>query len=141
MRIGKLDRRVRIEQRSTTQDTAYGSPVASWSEVATVWASVEELLPSRGENVAQGLNIATRPARVRMRYRTDITAAMRLVDVARGRLEPGAITRALASGKREDAGITAPPDGLYLEHMDLSDEGREAWPEDAPPAAPPRESA
>lgn len=64
-----------------------------------------------------------------------------IVDVARGRLEPGAITRALASGKREDAGITAPPDGLYLEHMDLSDEGREAWPEDAPPAAPPRESA
>lgn len=85
MKIGKLDRRVRIEQRSTSQDAAYGTPVATWSEVATVWASVEELLPSRGENVAQGLNIATRPARVRMRYRTDITAAMRLVDVARGR--------------------------------------------------------
>ncbi len=54
-----------------------------------------------------------------------------IVDVARGRLEPGAITRALASGQREDAGITAPPDGLYLEHITLHDDGEEAWPPDA----------
>lgn len=53
-----------------------------------------------------------------------------IVDVARGRLEPGAITRAIASGQREDAGITAPPDGLYLEHITLSDDGEEAWPPD-----------
>ena len=79
MRIGKLDRRVRIEQRSTTQDTAYGSPVASWSEVATVWASVEELLPSRGESQADGIRIAERPARVRMRYVPGITSAMRVI--------------------------------------------------------------
>jgi tRNA pseudouridine38-40 synthase len=51
-----------------------------------------------------------------------------LVDVARGRLEPGAIRRALLSRRRADAGITAPPDGLYLEHITLRDEGSEAWP-------------
>lgn len=50
------------------------------------------------------------------------------VDVGRGRLAAGAIRRALASGKRRDAGMTAPPDGLYLEHIVLRDEGADAWP-------------
>jgi tRNA pseudouridine38-40 synthase len=49
-----------------------------------------------------------------------------LVDVGRGRKEPGAIFRALASKDRRDAGITAPPDGLYLERYVL--EGDEARP-------------
>jgi tRNA pseudouridine38-40 synthase len=51
-----------------------------------------------------------------------------IVDVARKRLAPGAIARALASHERTDAGITAPPDGLYLVHVALSDEGSEGWP-------------
>lgn len=51
-----------------------------------------------------------------------------LVDVARGRLTPGAIRRALEGKRRTDAGITAPPDGLYLEHITLREEGSEAWP-------------
>ena len=37
-----------------------------------------------------------------------------LLDVGRGRLEPGAVARALASGQRTDAGPTAPAEGLYL---------------------------
>ena len=51
-----------------------------------------------------------------------------IVDVARGRLARGAIGRALASRDRRDLGITAPPDGLYLEHVELEDEGTDAWP-------------
>lgn len=50
------------------------------------------------------------------------------VDVARGRLAPGTIARALVSGNRADAGVTAPPHGLYLEHLALRDEGAERWP-------------
>jgi tRNA pseudouridine38-40 synthase len=42
-----------------------------------------------------------------------------LADVGRGRLEEGAVTRAIASGDRRDAGITAPAEGLYLEEMQL----------------------
>ena len=52
-----------------------------------------------------------------------------LMDVARQRLDPGAISRALVSHRREDLGITAPPDGLYLVAMTLSDDGTSAWPE------------
>ena len=51
-----------------------------------------------------------------------------LADVARGRLGEGAVARALASRDRRDAGITAPGEGLYLEHVILDDEGKEAWP-------------
>jgi len=41
------------------------------------------------------------------------------VDVARGRLTPGAMARTLQSKDRRDAGITAPAHGLYLEHIAL----------------------
>jgi tRNA pseudouridine38-40 synthase len=58
-----------------------------------------------------------------------------LVDVARGRLEPLAVARALATRNRREAGITAPAEGLYLEHVELPDEGTDAWP--APLPSPP----
>jgi tRNA pseudouridine38-40 synthase len=53
-----------------------------------------------------------------------------LMDVARGHLEEGAVSRAIASGARKDAGITAPAHGLVLEHVDLElPEGTgEPWP-------------
>lgn len=51
-----------------------------------------------------------------------------IADVARERLEPGAIARALASKDRRDAGITAPSDGLCLEEVLLDREGDDAWP-------------
>lgn len=53
-----------------------------------------------------------------------------LLDVARGRRPPGAAARALASGRRTDAGITAPPDGLVLDRVWLSDEGESPFPAD-----------
>jgi tRNA pseudouridine38-40 synthase len=52
-----------------------------------------------------------------------------LVDVGRSRLEPGAVSRALASGNRSDLGVTAPPDGLYLVRVDLDDAGEDNWPD------------
>ena len=58
-----------------------------------------------------------------------------LVDVAEGRLAPGAMARALASKDRRDAGRTAPPSGLCLERVFLRDEGEDAWPSLADPLA------
>jgi tRNA pseudouridine38-40 synthase len=46
-----------------------------------------------------------------------------LMDVARGKLAEGTIARALASGERRTAGITAPAHGLTLESVDIE------WPE------------
>jgi head-tail adaptor len=47
--------------------------------VVTVWASVKDALPSRAEKLADGINMAARPARVRMRFRDDVTPDMRFV--------------------------------------------------------------
>jgi tRNA pseudouridine38-40 synthase len=53
-----------------------------------------------------------------------------LVDVGRGRRPEGAVERALSSGSRSDAGMTAPPEGLTLEDVDLElpPEHGDAWP-------------
>lgn len=77
--LGPLDRRIRIEQPTVTRDADYGSPTATWTTYGTFWASVQEVLPSRGESNAQDISIAERPARVRMRYVSGITAKMRCV--------------------------------------------------------------
>lgn len=83
LETGTLNRRVRIE-RPVPDGSFDGAGSGSWQQVAIVWASVVDALPSRGERLADGINIATRPARVRMRYRSDVTAAMRLVEVVSG---------------------------------------------------------
>jgi tRNA pseudouridine38-40 synthase len=53
-----------------------------------------------------------------------------LIDVGRGRLEPGAIARALRSRDRGQAGTTAPAQGLVLEHVDveLPNGSGQRWP-------------
>ena len=51
-----------------------------------------------------------------------------LVDVGRGRLPASALARALETRRRQELGMTAPPDGLYLEQMVMDDEGEAAWP-------------
>jgi tRNA pseudouridine38-40 synthase len=61
-----------------------------------------------------------------------------LVDVARGRLPRGSVSRALASRDRRDLGITAPADGLCLERVFLNNEGESAWPPDVPAQGDPR---
>ncbi len=51
-----------------------------------------------------------------------------LVDLGRGRIAPGAIKTALGSLQRADLGMTAPPDGLYLERVELNVARDEIWP-------------
>lgn len=78
LRAGDLKDLVRIE-RPVADESFTGAGSGSWALVDEVWAEVRDLLPSRGERLADGINLATRPARVRMRYRDDITSAMRIV--------------------------------------------------------------
>ncbi|KKC27337.1 hypothetical protein WP12_03935 [Sphingomonas sp. SRS2] len=49
----------------------------TWATIDTVWASVKDVLPSRAEKTGDTIDIAKRPARVRMDYREDITSAHR----------------------------------------------------------------
>lgn len=75
---GTLDRRIRIE-RPVADESFDGAGSGTWEPVATVWANVQDALPSRGERLADGINVAARPARVRMRFREDVTPDMRFV--------------------------------------------------------------
>lgn len=83
-----MQRQITIEQKSVTQDTDYGSDVVTWVPLVTVsgsplvaerfWADVQDVLPSRSEAVQQGLTVARNLTRIRLRWRDDITSAMRV---------------------------------------------------------------
>jgi tRNA pseudouridine38-40 synthase len=51
-----------------------------------------------------------------------------LLDVARGRLPSGTLSRVLRGGSRSDLGMTAPADGLYLEQIDHRLALSDVWP-------------
>ena len=76
LQAGKLDRKIRIE-RPVTDSAFDGAGSGGWELVAEVWANIQDALPSRGERLTGGMNMAARPARVRMRYREDVTPDMR----------------------------------------------------------------
>lgn len=82
--IGELDRLVRIEQ-PVADDSLDGAGSGTWNPVAAdVWCSIKDVLPSNGEKIANGIDISTRPARVRMYFRDDVTSDMRFVDTTEG---------------------------------------------------------
>lgn len=74
----RLDRRVRIE-RPIADDSFDGAGSGHWELVDEVWAEVQDMLPSRADRLPQGIDVNTRPARIRIRFREDITHDMRFV--------------------------------------------------------------
>lgn len=78
MKAGLRNRRVEIQQRVETQDPTYGTISVTWETLATVRAEIQDMIPSRGERIAEGVSIARRPCRVRMLYRGDLDSTMRL---------------------------------------------------------------
>lgn len=74
---GYYDRRVTIE-RPVADETFDGAGSGSWVLVRKVWANVQDTLPSKSER-ADGFSPSVRRARIRIRYRKDITADMRFV--------------------------------------------------------------
>jgi SPP1 family predicted phage head-tail adaptor len=77
-----LDREITFVRALPSSDFD-GAGSETTENVATVRANIEDVLPSRGEQMAQVVNIASRPARIRIRYRDDITANMRVIYGAR----------------------------------------------------------
>lgn len=75
MQLGRLNRRITIQQKSVSRD-AYGGESITWTDVATVWAAV---LPIRGREYvairAAGAELTTRFV---IRHRDGVTPAMRV---------------------------------------------------------------
>lgn len=78
IRAGDLDRRITFQAATREQNATYGTWSTVWADYATVWAQVRDVLPSRAESVDDDISMARRPARVRCRYRDDITSDMRV---------------------------------------------------------------
>lgn len=76
MQAGRLNRRCVLQSPRTDTD-ALGQPIPGWTDVATVWGDVR--LRSGLESVKAGTVVSTVQASVRIRYRTGITAGMRVL--------------------------------------------------------------
>lgn len=76
---GVRDTLITFQTRAIVTDPDYGTTTeGAWSNLGTEWAEVRDMLPSRGERIADGIDITRRPVRVRTLYRSDVTAAMRI---------------------------------------------------------------
>lgn len=76
MRAGTLRHRVTLQALEQGRD-AYGGPVETWADVATVWASVEAVSGRDFFAARQEQNEVTH--KVTIRYRDDVTADMRVL--------------------------------------------------------------
>ena len=76
MRSGMLRHRVTLQRFQQGQD-AYGGPVETWEDVATVWASLEAMSGREFFASQQAQSEVTQ--RIRIRYRPGVTADMRVI--------------------------------------------------------------
>ena len=87
-RSGLFDRLITIEYPAVTKDATEGSAVTTWVALSVLpgspavaeqfHAEVQDVMPSRDERTLQGLAIEVRRTRIRMRWRDDVTSAMRV---------------------------------------------------------------
>lgn len=76
MQAGNLNRKVTIQTPNTAKDE-YNEPVGGWLDVASVWADIKML--SGLETVKANADVSVVKASIRIRYRTGITAGMRVL--------------------------------------------------------------
>jgi SPP1 family predicted phage head-tail adaptor len=74
--IGKLDRRIVIQQSTESKDI-YGQPVKTWAALATVWAQVEDRTGSEGVQAEQ--ITASRTTVFTIRYLSTVAERMRIL--------------------------------------------------------------
>ena len=72
----RLNRKVTLRHLIDGQDEA-GQPVQTWATLATVWANIKHL--SGVETIKANAETSAVKASIRIRYRSDLTAAMRVV--------------------------------------------------------------
>lgn len=77
MQAGQLDTPITI-QRKTGGTDAWGAPLPeAWEDYATIWANVRHL--SGTESIKAGADVSVVRASIRIHWRQDITAGMRVV--------------------------------------------------------------
>lgn len=78
--ISKFRTPIRLQKSVPSE---FNEPGAAWVDAGLGQAEIMDVLPSRPESVDEGVQRVRAQARVRMRYRDDITAGMRIVVLGR----------------------------------------------------------
>lgn len=76
LRAGDLDQRVTIQAPATGQND-YGEPLLTWTDVATVWASINDL--TGREFIAAGAAQSAVTTKIGIRYLAGVVPAMRVL--------------------------------------------------------------
>lgn len=76
MKAGLLNRKITIQSFGPTQDSI-GQEIQDWAPFATTWANIRFL--NGVESVKGDAEVSVSKASIRIRYRQDITEAMRVV--------------------------------------------------------------
>ena len=80
MRGSQLDNRITIERPTEVDVPGYGMQPGPWAVlVARIPAQVLDTLPSKSESVRDGLEIASKSARLRIRYMRGLSSDMRVI--------------------------------------------------------------
>lgn len=77
-----MDRRITILAPTVFDDPEYGPQPGEFAPIfrgERIPAQRQDELPSNSESVTNGLQMAYKPARLRIRYRPDITSDMRII--------------------------------------------------------------
>jgi SPP1 family predicted phage head-tail adaptor len=80
--IGDFNRPVAIQQRSSTQDSV-GQPIEAWSDISPppIWADIRYPTGLKSlETISADAQTSISGVSIRIRFRSDITSAMRVVD-------------------------------------------------------------
>ena len=80
MLAGRLRRRITLQRATETRDS-YGDPVVTWSDLGTVWASLDESIGK--ELFDRVIERSERPTEFRIRYFAGLTPKDRIVFGAR----------------------------------------------------------
>lgn len=76
LRAGSLSTPLTIQSPNTATDPL-GQPIEGWTDVAVVWGDVRHL--SGTESIKAGAVTSSVNASIRIRYRTDLNAGMRVL--------------------------------------------------------------
>ena len=75
MMSGRLDRKIIIQQQTTTKN-AYGETIISWSDLTPMWAEVKQ---QSAREAWEAGKVSEIEMMFRIRYRSDIDNTMRIV--------------------------------------------------------------
>lgn len=101
MKIGKLDRYIRIEQKSVTNDPNYGSEVIAWVTYKECWAQITDVTSKSQESTNSDLRLLKRPCKVMVRYDDGIDATMRIVMLDRNDRVLQIVSKPAELGRKE----------------------------------------